>query len=247
MSSVSINPTEKPLTYARLLGKDITRLPDKKKVSRDIFVPTKNINPPETTKKNALKKVVTFVTFAITGVYLAHRNNLFNPVKREAKKIIKNLDLQNRVKDFVDSKISAETYNDATKKMLKKFLDDKSRSKEFIVETNKLLLDNEEYQKLFKKVEKRLADDKNPETLRQGFAVDVLDRLFVKIEKDLAKSKENSLPYKNQGEKIINNIFATPEKGQTTVEEMLYDVIHTRTSAVVEKYINSMVVNSKLS
>ena len=89
MSSVSINQTEKPLTYARLLGKDITRLPDKKKVSRDIFVPTKTVISPEPAKKNALKKVVTFVTFAITGVYLAHRNNLFNPIKREAKKIIK--------------------------------------------------------------------------------------------------------------------------------------------------------------
>lgn len=247
MSSVSINTTEKPLTYARLLGKDITRLPDKKKVSRDIFVPTKAIQTPDAAKKSTLKKVVTFVTFAITGVYLAHRNNLFNPIKREAKKIIKNLDLQNRVKDFVDSKISQETYDDATKKMLQKLSEEKSRSKEFIAETKKLLTNDDEYQKLFEKIKKRLADDKNPETLNQGFAADVLDRLFIKIEKDLAKSKENSLPFKNQADKIIPNIFATPEKGQSTVEEMLYKVINNRTSSTIESYINKMVVDTKLS
>ena len=247
MSSVSINTTEKPLTYARLLGKDITRLPDKKKVSRDIFVPTKAIQTPATAKKSTLKKLVTFVTFAITGVYLAHRNNLFNPVKREAKKIIKNLDLQNRVKDFVDSKISQETYDDATKKMLQKLSEEKSRSKEFIAEAKKLLTNDDEYQKLFEKIKERLADDKNPETLKQGFAADVLDRLFIKIEKDLAKSKENSLPFKNQADKIIPNIFATPEKGQSTVEEMLYKVINNRTSSTIESYINKMVVDTKLS
>jgi len=247
MSSVTINPVEKPLTYTRLLGKDITRLPDKTKVSRDIFVPTKAIQTPEAARKSALKKIVTFVTFAITGVYLAHRNNLFNPVKREAKKIIKNLDLQKRVKDFVDSKISTETYDDATRKMLQKLAGDKTRSKEFVAETQKLLTDDTAYKTLFKKVEQRLADDKIPERLRQGYAADVLDKLFIKIEKDLAKSKENSLPYKNQSDKIIANIFAKPEKGQSTVEEMLYGVINNRTASTIENHINKMVIETKLS
>jgi len=195
MSSFGITQTIKPPTYDRLLGKDITRLPDMKKVSRDIFVTNNKPLTPDEKRRSFAKKAFTVATFALTGLYLAHRNNLFNPIKREAKKIIRNEDFQKKILAYVDGKISDDTYTNATKQFLNKMLGEK-RTPAFITETKKILSDKESFDELFIKIKKRLADDKNPETLKQGFAVDVLDKLMVKIERDLVTNKDNGLPYK---------------------------------------------------
>lgn len=230
--------------YVRLSKNDIVRMPSPN-INRVDFYQGTN---PQFYKKdsNYWGKIFTAATFGIVGLYLAHRNNLFNPVKRETKKILNDKNLQDEVLAFVKNRIAPETYVDTTKRFMEDLITNNSRPKDFIQETQKILNDKKSFQNLIEKVTNRLNDD-TPEGLREGFSVDILDRLFNKIEKFLTKSKRDNLPYKNQNAQIIKMLFEKPQNANSIVEETLYEAISNRSASTIETFINDSIIKSRLS
>ena len=229
--------------YVRLSTNDITRMPSLNVNRIDFYQGT---NPQSMqNSSNYWGKIFTAATFGIVGLYIAHRNNLFNPVRRETKKILNDKNLQDRVLDFVKEKLKPELYIDTTKRFLENLKNNSSRPKDFIQETEKILNNKASFQELMEKITKRLNDD-TPEGLQEGFCVDILDRLFTKIERFLTKNKQNGLPYKNQNANVIDKIFAKSQNANSIAEETLYEAIANRSSSTIETYINDSIIKTKL-
>lgn len=242
MSVTGVTNNIKFTTYGRLLEQDIKRLPALK-IDRIDYYQGSNANTSKTSKNNYWNKFFTVATFGLTGLYIAHRNNLFNPIKREAKKIIKNSDLKDRLLKFADEAINPETYKKATTKYLNELISGKNSDANVANEAQKILKNNESFDKLSKLVEKRLLDDSDTTRFKQGFVVDLLDRLNIKIEKNLNKAKNHGLPYKNQGSNIVESVFAKANNAPSLVEETLYESINNRSSVTIDNFIKDSLIS----
>ncbi len=230
--------------YVRLSKDDITRMPSLNKNRIDFYQGTNAVV--QKPQSNYWKKIFTVLTFGLVGLYLAHRNNLFNPIKRETKRIINDQNLKEQVISLVKKQVTPETYQSSTKRFLQNIINDKSRAADFGNEAQKILGDNASFQELMTKVTKRLNDD-TPEGLQEGFCVDILDRLFGKIEKYLTNAKREGLPYKNQNAGIIEKIFAKPQNAESIAEETLYEAISNRSASTIETFINDSIIKTKLA
>lgn len=229
------------LSYSgRLLKEDIVRLPSMETNKAD-FYETASLTPP---KKRSVfwRNFFTALTFGVTGLYIAHRNNLFNPARKQAKKIVKSDEMIRQVRDFVETAINPETYKKASRKTLELLSGDKSRGEGFVSEAKTILENDASMEKLFAEVSKKLADDTNSTSLNNGFAVDVLDKLAVKIEKMLKEIKQNGGEIKNQKNSIIDRVFAKDDKGSNIVEELLYEVIGNRSSSTIEAFVQDSLI-----
>ena len=241
--STSIAPVANTPKYGRLLAKDIVRLPDKTAV-KDFYARPVVISQSEA-KRLFRKKLFTGATFGLVGLWLAHRNHLFNPIHREAKKIIRNEVFQNEIRKFVEENVSERTFIRSTKRFLKSIIKENKRKPEIITETKKALEQKKVFKQLYAKVKEVLNDDKA--TLKDGYTVDLLDRLQIKVEKDLAKNREHGLPYKEQGEKILKALTAKNAEGQSPLSELLYEAITTRSSSTIEEFIKNAALDTKLN
>ncbi|MCR4881315.1 MAG: hypothetical protein K6A44_05110 [bacterium] len=233
------------LSYSgRLLKEDIVRLPSPQTNKADFYVSAEKNHP----KKRSVfwRNFFTALTFGLTGLYIAHRNNLFNPARKQAKKIVKSDEMIGKVKEFIEAAINPETYQKASRKTLELLSGDKSRGQGFMSEARTILDNESSMQKLFGEVSKKLADDKDATSLKNGFAVDVLDKLSVRIEKILKTMKQNGNDIRNQGANMISRVFSKDEKGATIVEDALLEVIGTRSSATIEGFVQDSLIASKL-
>ena len=74
----------------------------------------------------------------------------------------------------------------------------------------------------------------------------MLDKLNIKIEKNLRKHKEHGLPYKNQAGAVTEAIFAKNENTQSMVEEILTEVINTRSDTTVDNFLRDSIIKTQL-
>ena len=248
MKLSGINNIESLSYSGRLLKEDIVRLPSPQTNKADFYTTSKENKSDH--KSHFWRNVFTALTFGITGLYIAHRNNLFNPARKEAKRIVKTDEVINRIRTFVQSAVNPETYKKSAQKTLGILAEDKSRGESFSKEAHRILGDNptldELYNKLFIKPKSVLIDDKNQERYISGYTVDVLDRLAIKIEKMLGRMKQEGQNIKDQGATILNKLFEKDEKGVTIVEDTLLDVIGTRSSAAIENFVQDSIIASKI-
>ena len=238
------------LSYAgRLLKEDIVRLPSPLTNKPDFYI--KNTDTIKTKKSHFWRNFFTALTFGLTGLYIAHRNNLFNPARKEAKRIVKSADVINRIKTFVNEAINPETYKTSTRKALETLSRDKSRGESFTTEARRILGDESSMEDLYKVLfinkKNKLVDDNNTERYLNGYAVDVLDKLSVKIEKMLAKMKQDGQNISGQKTAIMNKLFAEDENGSTIVKDTLHEVIATRSAGTIENFVQDSVIASKFA
>jgi len=250
------NPTNTitQVKYTRLSDSDISRLPSLNMTRCDFYQANNMNNSPikiAKTSSNTRNKIFTALTFGLVGLYLAHRQNLFNPIRREAKKIIKSSAFKNKMMDFVKEVLpepntltgarkTLTTCKDTTRKFLESIITDKNRPKPFIEATKNLINSNHNMSKLNKKVFRQIVDDTNYERLQRGFAVDTMDRLTGKIEKSLKQMKDCGQPYKDQTQNIITGIFESTNNSESIAYNTLQQSMLNRTSVQIENFIKDL-------
>ena len=234
------------LSYGdRLLKGDIMRLPSPQTNKADFYM---SVKPSPKRQRNAFwRNLFTAMTFGLTGLYIAHRNNLFNPIRREAKRIIKSDDFISKIKAFVDSSLGADTYKRAAKKSLEILSENKSRGEEFMTEAKRILNDNNSFTDIFKTVSTRLVDDSNPQRLKDGYSVDMLDKLTGSIERMLRNFKEAGQNYKNRDAEIVSALFAPIEGKANMVTNVLDEIVQNRAFLTVENFVKDFIIKSKFS
>lgn len=240
MNSINSNMSFK--SSDRLMAYDIRKMPvNSLSVSEkeDHYVPRKKDKNPFWTK------FFTFASFALTGLYLANRNNLFNPVKREARRILRSEELLNKLKSYVPAKINVEAYNDFTRTLLKKYAADTTRTQDFMSEAQKTLDNKALLDKLCGKVSDKLGDDSDLVRHSKGFISDILDGLGLKIEKLLLDDKKKNLPYKDKQGEFIGKLF-DPNNSTSVIDDSIFDIFKSRAGGVVEDFVNEAVTKSKV-
>ena len=218
VSSYNIN------SYSRLSMEDITRLPlsavSEKKSSSINNNNNNNIN----TAKFA--KIFTVTISALLGLYIAHRNNLFSPIMKESKKILKTPDTFEKINKYVTDNFNFEACAKVAKTFLNNF--DPSQPAALSEQAKLLAADNAKFNTLAKKVFSELTDDKNAERFKRGICVDMMDLYLPKIMKKLQKLKSNKQPYKNLQPEIVSDLFKKNEKGVMPIEDLFYNAIKNR-------------------
>lgn len=238
-----VNNTPEIKTYTRLSDNDIARMPSLKINRADFYqgsTPLKTDSKP--VKEHSLRnKIFTCLTFGLVGLYLAHRQNLFNPIKREAKKIIKNNALKDSVVNFAKENVNNETFTKVAHNLLGEFANN-SKSTALSEGAEKLLADKKQLEKFDKALLKVLNDDTDAVRFKNGFAVNILDKLSSKIEKTLKQMKECGEKYKDKADSIIEGLFTKANNEPSVVENCLASTIKTRSSAFIEKYIKDLTI-----
>ena len=232
--------------YGRLMESDITRLPSLNITRVDFYQGSKGTARNGKSNHNWRTNFFTLATFGLTGLYIAHRNNLFNPIRRETRKITRNPEFKEKILTFVKENLNTETFKKATKALLEKISKDKTKRQTLLDETQKILKNNSLMEDLHTKVISNLADDANTERFQRGFASDMLDKLNVRIEKNLRKHKELGLPYKNQAEAVTEAIFTKNTNSPSLAEEILTDVINTRSDTTVDNFLRDSIIKTQL-
>ena len=236
-----VNNTPEIKTYTRLSDNDIARMPSLKINRADFYqgsTPLKTDSKPA--KEHSLRnKIFTCLTFGLVGLYLAHRQNLFNPIKREAKKIITNKVLKDKVIDFAKENVNNETFKKVAHDFLSEFANN-SKSTALSEGAKKLLADKKQLENFDNKLLAALNDDADDVRFKNGFAVNILDKLLSKIEKTLKQMKECGEKYKDKADSIIEGIFTKTNNEPSVVENCLAETIKTRSSSFVEKYIKDL-------
>ena len=74
----------------------------------------------------------------------------------------------------------------------------------------------------------------------------MLDKLNIRIEKNLRKHKELGLPYKNQAEAVTEAIFTKNTNSPSLAEEILTDVINTRSDTTVDNFLRDSIIKTQL-
>ena len=256
----AISNTNSFSMQGRLSKEDILRLPSPRTNKADFYTSTHSFTK-KNQKSHIWRNIFTALTFGLTGLYIAHRNNLFNPARKEAKKIIKSDALIHKIKSFVSSAIIPEikirnrvernlptpplgkTYEAAIRRTLKKLSEDNSRGKKFVQEAKNIIKNKKSMQELFRNVSKVLADDSNKESLINGYTTDILDSLLRPLEKTIRNIKQSGKPYKDQGAALIEQLFKKNGKAASTIEDLLYDVIDNRSKAAVEGFIQDSIIS----
>lgn len=227
----------------RLMAYDISKMPVNSfaiNEKEDYYTPKKRTNSAYWTK------FFTVASFALTGLYLAHRNNLFNPVKREARKILRSEELTNKLKEYISTKLNPDSYNDFTNNLLKKYAGDKTRTEGFVAAAQEIIGDEKRLTKLFDKVSSRLADDGEALRHGNGFVSDMLDLLGMKIEKLVQSCKNNNLPYKNKQGEFMDKLFSA-NNGSSVADETLFDIFKSRAGSIVENFVKEANISSTIN
>ena len=240
--------TSESLSYAgRLLKDDIVRIPSPQKNKADFYI--RNIDNKPEHGKHFWRNIFTALTFGMTGLYLAHRNNLFNPARKEAKRIVKAEETINKIKTYVQESLTNDTYKAATQRTLALLAKDGSRGSDFSEEARRILRDDSAldglYNILFIKPKNKLIDDKDIARYQDGYVVDILDKLSVKIEKMLSGMKQNGENIKGQKANILQKIFDKDEHNATIVGDTLLEIIGNRSAGTIENYVQDSLIASK--
>lgn len=241
MKLSGISNIEKLSYNGRLSKEDIMRLPSPHTNKADFYETNK---PVSVTKKHPKfwRNFFTALTFGVTGLYIAHRNNLFNPARKEAKHLVKTDAFISKIKEFVHNVIGEETFKASTHRTLKRLSENKAKSGKFIEETKRILANQSDLDALDSKVLKTLSDDKNPESLKNGYTVDVLDKLAVFLEKKFKQMKFEGKEFKGQGAEVLESLFRADEKGLVPVQEALFDIIEGRSSSTIDSFIQDSLI-----
>ena len=209
-------------SYARLSVEDINRLPKK-----TVSVEQKNIiNKEDRTKAKRFAKIFTVAVSALVGLYIAHRNNLFSPIMKETKKILKTPDTFEKINKFVNDNFNFEACANVAKRFLNNF--DSSQPAVLAEQAKLLANDNKKFDKLTKKIFSELNDDKNTERFKRGICVDMMDLYLPKIVKKLQNLKNNKQPYKNLQPEIVADLFKKGPDGAMPIEDLFYNAIKGR-------------------
>ena len=233
------------LSYSgRLLKGDIMRLPSAQTNKADFYMPVK---PSPSRKRTVfLRNLFTALTFGFTGLYIAHRNDLFNPIRREAKRLIKSDTFISKIKTFVDSSLNPQTYREATKKSLEMLAGNKSRGEEFVSEAKRILASDKDFADVLKEATKKFADDADIQRLKDGYSVDLLDKLVSKVEKLLRGIKESGQNYRNKDGEILTTLFTSNDGKNSIAKDVLVEIIENRGSVPIEKFVNDSWLKSKI-
>ena len=208
-------------SYSRLSFEDIARLP--KMVStnpENSSVNTNNVNSAKIGK-------IFMITFsALVALYFAHRNNLFSPVLKETKKILKTPDTFEKINKYVTDNFSFEACTKVAKTFLNNF--DSSQPVALAEQAKLLASDGKKFDSLAKKIFAELSDDTNAERFRRGLCVDMMDLYLPKVVKKLQNLKNQNLPYKNLQSEVVSDLFKKDEKGITIIENLFNNAIKGR-------------------
>ena len=210
-------------SYARLSSADITRLPKMATAPN----PQKTLTDTNEIKKTTkIAKIFTVVLSALVGLYIAHRNNLFSPVMKETKKVLKTPDTFEKINKYVNDNFNFETCAKVAKKFLNNF--DSSQPEALSQQAKILAADNKKFDNLAKKVFSELSDDNNAERFKRGLCVDMMDLYLPKIEKKLQTLKDNNQPYKKLQPEIVADLFKKDSAGVMPIEDLFYNAIKGR-------------------
>lgn len=226
--------------FQRLSVLDIERKPNLPQVNnKDTFINTspKEKNAPD----NKWRNIFTIATFGLTGLCIAHRNNLFNPIKRETISIIKNDKFIKEIREYVAKKLTNENFDKITKKYLENLSSNNKVSKDLSQEAANILKNPENLSDLYKKVSGNLRLNESDEGLEKSFSVALLDKLKIRIEKYLIRNKQNDLPYKNQYDNIVKDFFESNTDSPKAVDELFEDVVKERSLSTIETYLKDIV------
>lgn len=239
MKLLNVNNNIQFSAYNRLLSEDIGRLPNLAPNKSDSFIKQDRVTPNKNSHK--WRNIFTVATFGLTALCIAYRNNLFNPIKREATAIIKNDELKNKLLSFIKGKVNDEYYMISTKKYLTKLTTDKNIAQDIISQSKEVLADNNQFDKLLKKVSETLEKNDTNDGLEKGYVVTLLDKLKQKIERYLTQNKQNNLPYKNQETKIIADLFDAKNGKTSIIQDMYEDVIIERSQSTIDNFLNDLI------
>ncbi len=209
-------------SYARLSFEDINRLP-KTAISsskKDL------ISREDSVKTTKFAKIFTVSVSALLGLYIAHRNNLFSPIMKETKKILKTPDTFEKINKYVNDNFSF----DACAKVAKRFLNnfDASQPEALSKQAKILANDNKKFNSLTKRLFSELRDDNNAERFKRGLCVDMMDLYLPKIVKKLQNLKSNKKPYKNLQPEVVADLFKKGPDGVMPIEDLFYNAIKNR-------------------
>lgn len=211
-------------SYSRLSYEDINRLPQiRSSEPKKLLADTQNQNNNKTAK---FAKIFTVAISALVGLYIAHRNNLFSPIMKETKKILKTPDTFEKINKYVNDNFSFEACAKVAKKFLNNF--DSSQPVALAEQAKLLAKDNKKFDKLTKKIFAELNDDKNAERFKRGICVDMMDLYLPKIVKKLQTLKNNKQPYKNLQPEIVSDLFKKGSDGVMPIDDLFYNAIKGR-------------------
>ena len=215
-------------SYSRLSNEDINRLPKYTSAPKTTSQNLKN-NP----KAVKLIKYMTIAISALVGLYIAHRNNLFNPVMKETKRILKNPDTFEKINKYVSDNFNYDNCAKFTKRYLTKLANDSAQTEAFSKQANIISNNKADFDNLAKKVFTTINDDKNLDSLKRGLSIDIMDLYLPKIAEKLQKIKDKNLPYKNLQPEIVSDLFKKGADGIMPIEDLFYSAVNTRTNKTV--------------
>ena len=227
--------------YSRLSFEDINRLP-KYTSAVKVSVPNLKENP----KAIKLAKLITVGISALAGLYIAHRNNLFNPVMKETKKILKNPDTFEKINKYVSENFNYDNCTKITKRFLTKLANDSAQTELLSKQANIISNNKKDFDKLAGKVFEHLNDDKNTERLKRGISVDIMDLYLPKIAQKLQKIKDNNLPYKNMQPEIVADLFKKEQDGVMPIEDLFYNAVCARARKMIIDWVQNVRVLSEI-
>ncbi len=232
-------------SYSRLSLEDINRMP--KHVSSPVQT-APSFNSKEIREKNVkLLKIFTIAVSALAGLYIANRNNLFNPVMKETKKILKNPDTFEKINKYVSDNFNFDTCAKFTKRFLTKLANDSAQTEAFAKQANIISNNKADFDKLVQKVFSQIHDDKNINTLKRGLSIDIMDLYLPKIVQKLQKIKDKKQPYKNLQPEIVADLFKKGPDGVMPIEDLFYSVVNARVGKTIIDTVDNARILSELA
>ena len=250
MSISKVTLSAEPLKYKRLLAVDITRIPNPQEHKQDIYYDTSTEQIKRLKRKAFLQKIFTVATFGIAGLYMAHKNDCFKPIKKEVKNLLKDTGVQNRVKQFVQDANPLEHYSDYISKYLSNLSKSDKANQALRDEAANVLSAPERLKHLILSIVRKAKGEKidtnqtiSPQEYNDGIFYTLMEKLKIRLEKDLYANKKNGIPYKNKGAEVFENLFK--QNGDSTpMDDLLYDVVRGRISEGIDKYLDNAIINA---
>ena len=251
MSIQQVTLNNEPLKYKRLLAVDIVRIPNNNKHMPDIYYGKTKAEIKRLKKKSLLQKIFTVATFGIAGLYMAHKNDCFKPIKKEVKNLLKDTGIQNKVKQFIEGANPLEHYSDFVKKYLTKLSTSNKASDAVKSEASKILQTEDLLTVLINKITNKAKGEVvnsgkviTKQEYSDGIFYSLMEKLKIRLEKDLTANKKNGIPYKNKGREVFDNLFKQNGTDKP-IDELLYDVIKGRISESIDKHIDKTIFNAE--
>ena len=242
--------SDKPFKYKRLLAADIVRIPTNNEHVHDLFYINSEKEIKRLKRKALLQKIFSVATFGVVGLYLAHKNDCFKPIKKEVRNLLKQTDVQNKVKQFVNSANPFEHYPEFIKKYLIKLSESEKVNQSIKDEATKIIGTTDKLKQLIDSIVAKIKGEslKPGKTITQtehndGIFYALMENLQKRLEKDLSTNKKNGIPYKNKGNEVFENLFK--QNGDNTpMDDLLYDVVKSRISEDIDKYLDNAIINA---